>query len=126
MNSNHHARSGYRAAATPIRTERDTEYQVFAQVTHRLKALDETDRSNFPQVAQAVFDNQRLWGILSEDLMEDGNALPIELRAQIVSLAEFVRRHSLAVLGGRASVAALIDINTAIMKGLRGEVETAA
>jgi flagellar protein FlaF len=126
MNRNDHARSGYRAAATPIRTERDTEYQVFAQVTHRLKALDETDKSKFPQIAQAVFDNQRLWGILAEDLMEDGNALPIELRAQIISLAEFVRRHSLAVLGGRASVAALIDINTAIMKGLRGDVEVAA
>ena len=58
--------------------------------------------------------------------MEDGNGLPIELRAQIISLAEFVRRHSLAVLGGRASVSALIDINTAIMKGLRGDVEVAA
>jgi hypothetical protein len=30
------------------------------------------------------------------------------------------------VLGGRASVAPLIDINTAIMKGLRGEVEEPA
>ena len=48
------------------------------------------------------------------------------LRAQLVSLAEFVRRHSLAVLGGRASIAPLIDINTAIMKGLRGNVEAAA
>ena len=48
------------------------------------------------------------------------------LRAQLISLAEFVRKHSLAVLGGRASVAPLIDINTAIMKGLRGDVEAAA
>jgi hypothetical protein len=37
-----------------------------------------------------------------------------------------VRRHSLAVLGGRAAVAPLIDINTAIMKGLRGDAEVAA
>ena len=48
------------------------------------------------------------------------------LRAQLISLAEFVRKHSLAVLGGRAKVATLIDINTAIMKGLRGETEVAA
>jgi flagellar protein FlaF len=45
---------------------------------------------------------------------------------QLVSLAEFVRRHSLAVLGGRARIGALIDINTAIMKGLRGDREAAA
>ena len=48
------------------------------------------------------------------------------LRAQLISLAEFVRRHSLAVLGGRARIGALIDINTAIMKGLRGNLEAAA
>ena len=31
-----------------------------------------------------------------------------------------------AVLAGRASVAPLVDINTAIMKGLRGQTEAAA
>ena len=58
--------------------------------------------------------------------MLDTNALPVPLRAQLVSLAKFVRRHSLAVLGGRASIAPLVDINTAIMKGLRGDAEAAA
>ena len=42
------ARSGYAGAATPIRTDRGAEYAVFARVTHRLSALDETDRSSFP------------------------------------------------------------------------------
>jgi len=118
------ARSGY--AAAPIRTDRGTEYAVFAQVTRRLKSVDETDRSAFATLAAAVVDNQRLWSTLSEDLMGDDNALPIALRGQLISLAEFVRRHSMQVLGGRASVAPLIDINTAIMKGLRGDVEAMA
>ena len=126
MNSNALARSAYAAAAAPIRTERGTEYAVFARITHRLKVLDEADKSSFPQLAQAVFDNAKLWGMLAEDLMQDSNALPVALRAQLVSLAEFVRRHSLAVLAGRAQVAALIDINTSIMKGLRGDAEAAA
>ena len=110
----------------PVRTERGTEYALFAQVTARLKAVDETDLASFPALAKAVADNQRLWGALAEDLMGDANALPVPLRAQLISLAEFVRRHSLAVLGGRAKVAPLIDINTAIMKGLRGNLEAAA
>jgi flagellar biosynthesis activator protein FlaF len=120
------ARSGYTAASTPIRTERGTEYAVFAQVTHRMKAVDPADRSAFPRLAQAVLDNQRLWSTLAEDLMLDSNALPVPLRAQLLSLAEFVRTHSLAVLGRRASIAPLVDINTAIMKGLRGNAEAAA
>ena len=124
MSPTSQARSGYDARS--IRTARGTEYALFAQITARLKAVDESDRAAFPTLARAVSDNQRLWGALSEDLMSDANALPVALRAQLISLAEFVRRHSLAVLGGRAKVAALIDINTAIMKGLRGEREAAA
>ena len=126
MTPNAQARTGYAAAAAPIRTERGTEYAVFAQITHRLKCLDETDRGAFPKLAAAVCDNQRLWGTLAEDLMGEGNALPIGLRAQLVSLAGFVGRHSHKVLASRASVAPLIEINTAIMKGLRGEAEAAA
>jgi flagellar protein FlaF len=117
-------RSGY--DATAVRTPRGTEYALFAQVTARLKALDEADRAGFPVLAAAVADNQRLWGALAEDLMSEANSLPVALRAQLISLAEFVRRHSLAVLGGRARVGALIDINTAIMKGLRGNQEAVA
>jgi flagellar protein FlaF len=58
--------------------------------------------------------------------MHDGNALPVELRAQLISLAEWVRRHSHAVLSGHDGVAPLIDINTSIMRGLRGGVEATA
>jgi flagellar protein FlaF len=124
MHASSPARSAYAAAA--VRTERASEYAVFARVTSRLKAVDEADKAAFPLLAQAVADNQLLWGTLAEDLMGDGNRLPPELRANLISLAEFVRRHGMAVLGGRASVAALIDINTAIMKGLRGNAEEAA
>ena len=115
------ARSAYSVAT--VRTARDTEYAVFAAVTRALGTADEND---FPALARAVTDNQRLWGTLAEDLMSEGNALPLQLRANLISLAEFVRKHTMAVLGGRAGVAPLIDINTMIMKGLRGDVEAAA
>ncbi|MBP7240719.1 flagellar biosynthesis regulator FlaF [Amaricoccus sp.] len=123
MNLNAHARTGYASAAAPVRSERDTEYAVFARVTHRMSAVDETDRAAFPALAAAVADNQRLWGTLAEDLMSPGNALPAALRGQLVGLAEFVRKHTLRVLAGKASVAPLVDINTSIMRGLRGQAE---
>jgi flagellar protein FlaF len=124
MHPSSQVRSAY--AAAPIRSARGAEYAVFAQVTQALMAADAADRAGFPRLAAAVVDNQRLWAVLAEDLMQEENRLPAPLRAQLVSLAEFVRRHSLAVLGGGASTAALIDINTSIMKGLRGDVEAAA
>lgn len=123
MSTHAHARSGYAGAATPIRTDRGAEYALFARITHRMTALDESDRTSFPALAAAVGDNQKLWGALAEDLMHDGNALPIGLRAQLVGLAEFVRKHTLRVLAGQASIAPLVDINTSIMRGLRGDVE---
>ena len=121
MHSSSQARSAY--AAAPVRTARDAEYAVFASVTHALRAADGAD---YPALARAVTDNQRLWGALADDLMSDGNALPAALRASLISLAEFVRKHTMAVLGGRAGVEALVDINTMIMRGLRGDVEAAA
>ena len=91
-----------------------------------MQAVDEADKAAFSAARPGRPRQPALWGTLAEDLLQDGNQLPVPLRAQLISLAEFVRKHSLAVLGGRASVAALIDINTAIMKGLRGETEAAA
>lgn len=120
------ARSGYASAAAPIRTDRGLEYALFARMTARMSAVDENDKSAFGELAAAVFDNQRLWSALAEDLMHDGNALPVALRGQLIGLAEFVRKHSLRVLGGDASAAALIDINTCIMRGLRGRAEAAS
>ena len=106
-----------------MRTARDAEYAIFASVTRALRAADEDD---YPTLSRAVTDNQRLWGALAEDLMSEGNALPVPLRASLISLAEFVRKHTMAVLDGRAGVAPLVDINTMIAKGLRGDVEAAA
>ena len=126
MTMNNQVRSAYAAASAPVRTERGSEYAVFAQMTHRLKAIDHDDKAAFPKLAAAVSDNQRLWSVLAEDLMDDGNALPKPLRAQLIGLSEFVRRHSLQVLSGKATIEPLIDINTSIMRGLRGETEAAA
>jgi len=126
MNSTAFVHSAYASAAAPIRTERDSEYAVFARVTHALKSLDETDKRAFPQLAEAVTDNQRLWSTLSEDLMQDDNKLPDALRAQLIGLAEFVRKHGMQVLAGKASIVPLIDINTSIMRGLRGNGEAVA
>ncbi|MCB1352125.1 MAG: flagellar biosynthesis regulator FlaF [Rhodobacteraceae bacterium] len=126
MTTSEKALSGYAAAARPVRTDRGLEYAVFARITSSLREVDETDTAMRPALTRAVMDNLGLWRTLASDLRRDGNALPLELRGQLLSLAGFVRRHSYAVMNGQDTIDPLIDINTSIMRGLRGEVETAA
>lgn len=115
------ASAAYSQSAAPVRTSRDTEYEVFARITRRLRAAGQQD---FPALVAALHDNQRLWATLAEDLASPGNALPDTLRAGLLNLAVFTARHTGEVLNGRADTEVLVDINTAVMRGLRGETAT--
>lgn len=115
----------YAAPGSPTRTSRDTEYDAFARVTRNLGALSrQSDLSKLEhtrRLAQAIHDNRRLWSTLVADLAGDDNALPVALRARLLSLGAFVQTYSSRVLGDRASPEPLIEVNTAIMRGLRRE-----
>jgi flagellar protein FlaF len=63
--------------------------------------------------------------MLAADVAEPDNGLPQELRARIFYLAEFTADHSRKVLRGGETVDALVDINTAMMRGLRQKVDAA-
>ncbi|NIZ09738.1 flagellar biosynthesis regulator FlaF [Pseudooceanicola sp. HF7] len=112
----------YGQASTPVRTPRGTEYEVFARVTRGLiTAAKKDQKTGFPELARAIYENRRLWILLAADVAGDDNALPQELRAQIFYLAEFTQVHSQKVLTGKAGVRALVEVNSAIMRGLRSE-----
>lgn len=117
MNALRKAENAYRNDNLPIRTDRGTEYEVFARITHRLKTAG-TDHASRPLLAEALHENRRLWITLAADVASDENALSPDLRARIIYLSEFVRRHSSLVLTG-APRDPLLEINTAIMRGLR-------
>lgn len=118
------ARQAYAQPASPVRTDRGTEQAVFERVTARLSAAN---RAGAPvrDRAAAIHDNRRLWTLLAADAAGDGNALPPQLRAQIVYLCEFTHAHSRAALSDGLPLDPLIDINTAVMRGLRGEAGAA-
>lgn len=115
------ARTAYASPGTPARTLRGIEYDLFARVTHRLKASQARGQHDFALLAKALHENRQLWAALASDVAEPGNALPQALRAQLFYLYEFTERHSVKVLEGAASAEVLIDINTAVMRGLRSE-----
>lgn len=119
MNATQQAQTAYGTNAHTIGTPRGTEYEAFALITGRLKTSAAAGPSRFNDLAGALHDNRRLWTILASDVADNDNGLPRDLRARIVYLAEFTRIHSGKVLSGKAAADPLIEINTAIMRGLR-------
>ncbi|MGB0497875.1 MAG: flagellar biosynthesis regulator FlaF [Rubricella sp.] len=101
-------------------TPRAVEYEAFARVT---AALGTAKSGPFAALATALHENRRLWDMLAADIAGDANELPVELRARIFYLAEFTRLQTGRILAGEAEPDILVEINTAIMRGLRAGPE---
>ncbi|MTI00987.1 flagellar biosynthesis regulator FlaF [Roseibium sp. RKSG952] len=113
------AQRAYAQTAAPTRTPRDTEYEAISKITHRLKAAAARKATDFGAFVQALHENRRLWTLLATGVSDDDNALPHDLRARIFYLAEFTEQHSSQVLGNNAAVEPLLEINMAVLRGLR-------
>ena len=125
MNALDLAKRAYTSPDAPTRTFRGTEYDLFARITHRLKHANTGEAKMSVALVRALHDNRKLWDTLADDVADDANALPFDLRKQIFSMAVFTRQHSSRVMAGTATADVLIDINTAMMKGLRPTPVTA-
>lgn len=121
MNAFSSAQRGYAVNTAPTRTDRRTEYEVVAQITRRLRAAAQQGRKDFAGYAEALHDNRRLWTTLAADVADRDNGLPDSLRARVMYLAEFTAQHTSKVLQKQASVMPLLEINMAVLRGLKGE-----
>lgn len=122
MNAALQAKRAYAPATAPLRTPKSLEYDAIAHVTHRLKHAHDRKEYDFPGLVAALEQNRKLWQIFATEVASDGNRLPQALRAQIFYLAEFTFAHTRHVLGRKADASDLIEINTAIMRGLKSGV----
>lgn len=117
MNAFDMAQRAYAPTTAPTRSHRSIEYEVIARVTHRLKKAVET--SDFVKLVEALHENRKLWRSLAIDVSDDGNGLPDDLRARIFYLAEFTDHHTSEVMGKRANAVPLLEVNTAVLRGLK-------
>lgn len=122
MNALSQAHRAYSAAVAPTRTPKRIEYEAVARVTARLQEAAQLGSADFPALAAALHENARLWTLFAADLADKDNGLPVGLRARLFYLAEFTRHHTSKVLARTDSVTPLLEINTAILRGLSGEV----
>ncbi len=116
-----HSPIAYARHETPARSLRSIEYDLIAQVTQRLRSAWNNRSADFPGFVRALTDNQKLWTTLASDVALPENGLPQALRARLFYLYEFTASHSRAVLESDARIDVLTDINTAVMRGLRGD-----
>lgn len=131
MNAAQQAYGAFSDATSGVKSPSQIEYQAFARVTQALSRTAAPEKATakdggFARLASALHDNLRLWTIVARDVAGGGNALPDGLRSQLFYLSEFTRHHTALVLKGEAEAEPLIEINTAIMRGLRQQGEAAS
>lgn len=121
MNALTYPKSGYASDTNALRPLRKIEYDTLARVSRRLTSAWANRKMDFPALATALNENLILWRVFAVDVAEESNPLPASLRAQLFYLYEFVDQHTSRVLANEGAVEVLVDINMAVMKGLRGE-----
>ena len=121
MNALNTAENGYRQNMRSTKSARRTEYEVVARITHRLRDTALKVSDDYPAYVEALSENRQLWQAFALDVMDKNNPLPDELKARIVYLAEFSDAHTTKILREKASVLPLLEVNMAILRGLKTE-----
>ena len=125
MNVVERAREGYGKNAVPIKSHRAAEYEAIARISHRLRAAALKRTTDYAEFVEALSANSKLWTTLAVDVAQPENQLPQDLRARLFWLAEFTTQETSRILKSEGDISVLIEINAAILQGLRGQ-ETAA
>lgn len=121
MNATSLALKGYAENSASTRSDRRAEYEIIARVTQELRDCAVQSKSNFSAFAKALHTNQSLWTALVVDIADAENSLPQDLKARILYLAEFTAHQTRLILRKKASVMPLLEINMAVLRGLKKE-----
>lgn len=108
----------YQKTATKTESPRQIEYRAFAAATRGLIDAQTLPDWELGKRSEALSRNRQLWALLAADCALDGNQLPHQVRAQIISLSIFVDKYSGQVMRENAPLDILIDINRTVMQGL--------
>ncbi|WBU64303.1 flagellar biosynthesis regulator FlaF [Paracoccus aerodenitrificans] len=109
---------GYGSALAKVETHRDAEARLLSRINNNLLCSMKHIADDYSAFVKALHENDQFWRQIATDLADDGNRLPEELRATLISLAGFVVGHSASVRRGSASIQPLVDLNKSIIRGL--------
>ena len=97
---------------------RDNERAAFDKAIGLLE-LAQAKGADASQSAEALHYVTRLWRVLLEDLAEEGNGLPKELKASLISIGIWVLKRAEDIRQGKSGdFSALIEVCRSIRSGL--------
>lgn len=115
-----HGIEAYKQTMRDIQSPKDSEAKVISAITKGLERhASEGYKSS--QLKDYLVKNQRLWVAVRNDTGSEGNLLPTDLRAKLVSISIWVERHTASVLTGKDDVQELINVNHRVIAGLSGQ-----
>lgn len=117
------AANGYQATQLQSHSARSIEVKLFAEITAGMVRARRAGKPGFHELVAALHRNRMLWDTLLADLAHEANGLPLPLKAELIRLGHFVRQFTARVLKGEDGEV-LIDINNAILEGLRATIES--
>lgn len=112
--------TAYQAARSRAETPRAAEHRLFGQITGEMMDA-ETAGLTGGQLIDPLHRNREMWTAFMTDCGAQGNGLPPELRASIISLGLWVQRFTSDVIAGREPIGELIALNRTIMDGLKAQ-----
>lgn len=112
--------ASYQRVRTIAESPRNTEFRLVSQITGDMIMAQEAGRKG-AELAPALHRNREMWTAFSAACGAQGNALPHELRASIISLALWVDRFTSEVISGHEAVDELISVNRMLLEGLAQE-----
>lgn len=99
---------------------RQTEARALLEAARRLSEVKSAAGDDLSEYRAALRLNWRLWTIIQSDIASEENALPSEIKANVMSLSIFIDKHTVGALAepDTGKLGVLIEINRNIASGL--------
>ena len=108
--------------AQSIVSPRELEASLLIKAATRLQAVSDNWNTDGRELDEALTYNRRLWTLLISAVIAEDNPLPVGIKTNIVSLANFIFNQTFKISADPQpqSLGILVNINRDIAAGLRG------
>jgi flagellar protein FlaF len=119
---------GFNAYASAARTNqsvvspRELEASLLIKAAMRLQSIADNWDARRRELDDALSYNRKLWTLLVSAVIKEDNPLPVDIKRNILGLANFIFNHTFRIAAAPApgGLSVLVDINRDIAAGLRG------
>lgn len=117
--------SAYAAAAKSAQSTispRELEAFLLIKAATRLQGIADDWNGRSRELDEALGYNRKLWTLLVSAVIAEDNPLPVDIKRNILGLANFIFNHSFRLSAAPApeAIGSLVAINRDIAAGLRG------